>query len=369
MPKRGENIYKRKDGRWEGRFTILLEDSTKRKKSVYGHSYKEVRYKLMEMRSETTPLTKSKLLFSDALLNWLLKKKPTVKISTYNKYHNLIYNHIIPALGQHDTVDIDSVKVNNFINQLLSHGYLNEDKGLSSKSIRDICMIIKSCLKYASVVHSINTKQLELYIPSSPQKEIQTLTRNEQRTLEQYLRTDTDLRKIGVLICLYTGLRIGEICALRWKNISFSDGLIYVESTLQRVQNFENNLSKTSVVESAPKSQCSIRTIPIPDSIIPILEPFRTTNQSAYLLTGTDERYIEPRMYEYIFQKYVSTTGISSVNFHALRHTFATRCIELDFDIKSLSEILGHSNTKITLDRYVHPSIELKRSHMNRLAL
>lgn len=369
MPKRGENIYKRKDGRWEGRITIILDDLSTKKKSVYGHSYKEVKCKLMELKGSSMPLVKSYELFSDVLNDWLKKKKATVKISTYNKYHNLIYNHIIPSLGELNIEEIDSIKVNGFISKLLTQGYLNKDRGLSSKSIRDICMIVKGCLKYASIAYSINAKPLELYIPASPQKEIQALTLNEQRILERYLRTDIDLKKVGIIVCLYTGLRIGEICALKWKNISLSEGLIFVESTLQRVQNFENDTSKTMVLESAPKSQCSIRSIPIPNSIIPLLESFKPASQSAYLLTGAEDKYIEPRMYEYIFQKYVLASGISDINFHVLRHTFATRCVELDFDIKSLSEILGHANTKITLDRYVHPSIDLKRTQMNRLAL
>lgn len=369
MPKRGENIYKRKDGRWEGRTTITLDDLSSKKKSVYGHSYKEVRLKLLELKAGKSCENHKVPTFQNALEDWLKRKQTTVKISTYNKYHNLIYNYINPSLGSFFIDDIDSIKVNTFISMLLNKERKNGSRGISPKSIRDICMIIKSCLKYSSALYSIETRPLELYIPASPQKDVQTLTLNEQRILEQYPRTDTDLKKIGVLVCLYMGLRIGEICALKWENINFSEGLLFVETTLQRVQNFDSGDSRTMVLESVPKSQCSIRTIPIPDKIIALIEPLKPTNESAYFLTGVEGKYIEPRMYEYIFRKYVTASGISNINFHALRHTFATRCIELNFDIKSLSEILGHSNTKITLDRYVHPSIELKRSQMNRLAL
>ena len=175
-----------------------------------------------------------------------------------------------------------------------------------------------------------------------------------------------DLRKLGILICLYTGLRIGEICALKWKNINLDDGTIRITSTIQRIQTFDS-LQKTQVLESCPKSQCSIRTIPLPESLIELMRPYSVDNSGAYILTGLDNCFIEPRLYEYIFDKYISEAGIPTVNFHTLRHTFATRCVELDFDIKSLSEILGHANTKITLDRYVHPSIERKRIQMNRL--
>ena len=364
MPKRGENIYKRKDGRWEGRITI---PNSSKKKSIYGHSYREVKNKVAKYKHATPTSNNIKKTFGVIAEEWLAQKKATVKISTYNKYKNLLENYVFPELYDAPFEDINSAKINALITQFL----LNEKNGsgLSPKTIRDICMLIKSCLKYASVSYSIRIEHLELYIPQSPQKEIRPLSEIEQKTLEESLLHDLDLRKLGVLICLYTGLRIGEICALKWKNINLDTGTIYICSTIQRVQTFDDSNKKTMILESPPKSQCSIRTIPIPQSLITLLRPHLIPNNSAYVLTGVEERFIEPRLYEYIFEKYICEAGIPSVNFHTLRHTFATRCIELEFDIKSLSEILGHSNTKITLDRYVHPSMERKRAQMNRLSL
>ena len=361
MPKRGENIYKRKDGRWEGRVKV---EGSSQKKSIYGYSYREVKLKLAEYKQSAPEAKTPSLTFERVFEEWLMQKKTIVKTSTFNKYRNLCVNYILPELGNLKIAEISSTKVNALIANLLTK---SDGSGLSPKTIRDVCMLIKACLKYASVSYSIPINQLELYIPSAPQKEIHTLSPAEQKMLEECLLKSLDLRKLGIIICLYTGLRIGEICALKWQNVNLDSGTIFICSTIQRVQTFDG-LQKTQIIESTPKSQCSIRTIPLPETLVELMKPYSEENDEAYILTGSDNNFIEPRLYEYVFEKYVSEAGISSVNFHALRHTFATRCIELDFDIKSLSEILGHANTKITLDRYVHPSIERKRLQMNRLS-
>ena len=364
MPKRGENIYKRKDGRWEGRITI---PNSSKKKSVYGYSYREVKEKVVSLKQAIPICDTYRKTFGEIAEEWLEQKKTTVKVSTYNKYKNLLDNYVFPELHDISCENINSARINVLITQTLTTR--NDRPGLSPKTVRDICMLIKSCLKYASVSYSMRIEQLELYIPPTPQKEIHPLSEFEQKALEESLLNNLDLRKLGVLICLYTGLRIGEICALKWKNINLDAGTIYICSTIQRVQTFDNNHKKTMILESPPKSQCSIRTIPLPESLILLLRQYSIPNESAYILTGSEGHFIEPRLYEYIFEKYIFEAGIEAVTFHTLRHTFATRCVELEFDIKSLSEILGHSNTKITLDRYVHPSIEHKRAQMNKLSL
>lgn len=166
-----------------------------------------------------------------------------------------------------------------------------------------------------------------------------------------------------------TGIRIGELCALRWENIDIENKVLSVNKTLIRIQNTNTLIaSKTKVIISAPKSKCSIRKIPLPDCIIPLLKAFAQKGDT-FFLTGETERFVEPRTMQNRFKKYVSACNITDANFHALRHTFATRCIELGFEIKSLSEILGHANVNITLNRYVHSSFELKTLNMNRLSL
>ena len=178
-----------------------------------------------------------------------------------------------------------------------------------------------------------------------------------------------DLFKFGTLFALYTGIRIGELCALQWEDVSLQSATLKVQKTLQRIQDTTKGASsKTKIVITEPKSKCSIRDIPIPKFLVEIARHF-SDSPKAYILTGDKLKYTEPRTVQNHFKKYIDSCGIERANFHALRHTFATRCIELGFEIKSLSEILGHANVNITLNRYVHSSFDLKSANMNKLAL
>ena len=197
-------------------------------------------------------------------------------------------------------------------------------------------------------------------------KEMRVLSISEHERLCQYLYASDKPKDIGLLICLFTGIRIGEICALKWEDISPVEQTLSVHQSMQRIQ-LQNDPDgkKTKILISTPKSQCSIRTIPLAERLAIYLLAHRKSSES-YVLTGTT-RYVEPRSLQNHFKKVMDQCEIPDANFHCLRHSFATRCIETGFDIKSLSEILGHSTVNITMNRYVHPSMELKRENMNRL--
>lgn len=175
------------------------------------------------------------------------------------------------------------------------------------------------------------------------------------------------IHDVGVLLSLYTGIRVGELCALQWEDFDLAHSKLKIRKTMQRIQDLGNgSVSKTKIVITEPKSQCSIREIPLPLFIVDVAKKF-ASNPKAYILTGTD-RYIEPRTMQNRFKSYVKECNVEPANFHVLRHTFATRCVEVGFEVKSLSEVLGHANVNITLNRYVHSSFELKHSNMNKLA-
>lgn len=375
MARTGENIYKRKDGRWEGRFIHSYGENGKAKyKYVYAKTYTEVKAKLLNLQ-KTDPQVpvvatySEKLKYAYWLNEWLSLKKLKVKDSTYIRYRNSIDNHIKPHLGKYQIDKISTGLMENFISDLMSSGKLNGKGGLSTKTITDILLIIKESFRYAQD-HGVSTIcSFDNIALKKPTHETRVLNYSEMRTLLEHITRDLDLYKLGVFLCLFTGIRIGELCALQWKNISLTDKTIKIQQTMQRLQSDDlNDIYKTRIIVTEPKSYASLRIIPIPDFVVDVMKPYQQ-NSNAYFLSGECKSFVEPRTMQNHFKKYLFECGIADANFHSLRHTFATRCVEAGFDVKTLSEILGHSSVKITLDKYVHSSMELKRMNMAKLQM
>lgn len=371
MPRKGENIYKRKDGRWEGRYILSYTPEHKAKYAyVYGKTYGEVKRKLTEEKSKdkkgNSPPPKSST-YNELLDTWLHSTHLNTKESTQARYAHLINTHIKPQLGRYPLSQLSTEIIEAFIEQQLTDGRLDNQGGLSTKTVTDILTIIKSTVEYARYKDLSIACNLGKLSIKKKEKEMRVLSQSEQEILLKVLTDEMDRYKFGVFLSLYTGIRIGELCALQWEDFCISQSTLRIRKTMQRIQDLGNgSISKTKIVITEPKSQCSVRDIPLPSFIIDIARPF-ISNPKAYILTGND-RYIEPRTMQNRFKKYVKESGIADANFHALRHTFATRCVEVGFEIKSLSEVLGHANVNITLNRYVHSSFELKHSNMNKLA-
>ncbi len=210
--------------------------------------------------------------------------------------------------------------------------------------------------------------EFEIIYPRVQKKEMRVLTQEEQDCFVKYLTEDMDCCKFGVYLALTTGIRIGELCALRWKDISLTDRTVSISATMQRLRDFdESRGTKTMISIDTPKSSSSVRTIPLTKNMTAFCSRFMSPNGNDFVLTGT-ESYMEPRTLQYRFAHYTKECGLEGVHFHTLRHTFATRCVEVGFEVKSLSEILGHANTSITLNRYVHSSMELKKNNMEKLS-
>ena len=304
--------------------------------------------------------------FRNITEKWFLSIAPQIKESTKNKYLNLLNSYILPELGTLPLDELTHSKVESMCNSLLLNGGKRK-LGLSPKTVTDALSVVRNIIKYAS--------QHGVYIPCEaqnihikrPSKEMRVLTLNEQSILYNYLYSNPTGHNMGILVCLFTGLRIGEICALRWEDISFRDQTIYIHHTMQRIQKASEQGKKTQIVITPPKSASSIRTIPIPDDLLKMLHQYKTT-ETGYFLTNSELTFMEPRILQYRFKRVLEILRIAPANYHTLRHTFATRCVELEFDIKSLSEILGHASVNITMNRYVHPSLELKKKNMQRLS-
>ena len=228
-------------------------------------------------------------------------------------------------------------------------------------------MILKSILKYVSKNNS-GIEVIDVVMPKYKSKEIRVLTQEEQRKFFDFLISDMDIYKFGVLFALMTGLRIGEVCALRVSDISLTDKLVTVRETMQRIKNLSGEGAKTKIVFSSPKSGTSARIVPLTNTAYELCkEKVSNVSPNAFLLTGCESKYVEPRVLQFQIKKYSEQCGIEDLHFHVLRHTFATRCVEVGFEIKSLSEVLGHSSPKITLERYVHSSVEFKKKNMAKL--
>ena len=374
MSRRGENIYKRKDGRWEGRY---IKGYAPDKKAIYGYvyakSYREVRNRMVflkkDIKNEHLQISKYKegsLLLQNIAEDWLIYMKHQIKDSTYIKYRNMIQSYILPGIGTYLIQHLTAYRLDLFFMDLLQNGGQNH-QGLSAKTVSDVLSLVRNMFRYAKAKGvAVPCDAKEIMIKQST-GEFRIFSVHEQEKLCQYLCSHLSLKNIGILLCLYTGLRVGEICALQWKDISFTENTIYVHQTLQRLQIENATKQRTKLVITAPKSLCSIRTIPIPEDIVCLLKS-AVPEKYGYLLTSQENCCIEPRTMQNHFKRILKETGIKETNFHTLRHTFATRCVEAGFDIKSLSEILGHSSVNITMNRYVHPTMELKRQHMQRLS-
>lgn len=228
--------------------------------------------------------------------------------------------------------------------------------------------ILRNILQYAeqhNIVIPCDARSI--HIGRSQKKDLRVLSLDEQKRLCNYLYSDLNGYNLGILLCLFTGMRIGEVCALTWNDISLSEKTIHISKTLQRIQNHNGETTKTRIVITSPKSTCSIRIIPIPENLVTLLVRYQTVS-TGFFMTNSECKFIEPRTMQNHFKAVLKECSIAPANYHALRHTFATRCIELGFDIKSLSEILGHASVNITMNRYVHPTLTLKKENMDRLS-
>lgn len=372
MPRRGENIYKRKDGRWEGRYIKGYDANNKAKyASVYAHTYSDVKKKLFQAKNNISkgekPYNDYEKNFTFYATEWLDSIHLHIKHSTYVKYSNIVNNHIMPELGNCQICELSTEDIREYADKKLSLGNAKTSTGLSTKTVKDILSVLRLILRYAGELGVEIHCNLDLINIRSTPANKNIISEKEHFILLKYLLNNPDYIKTGILICLYTGIRIGEICAMRFEDISLPNNTIYVTKTMQRLQTLSKlTETKTEITISPPKSMSSQREIPLPLFISELIKDLPYSPQ-AYLLTGETNHFIEPRTMENKFKSCLKKCGLPQYNFHQLRHRFATHCIEVGFEIKTLSEILGHSSVNITLDRYVHSSLELKRKNMNKL--
>lgn len=351
------NIYHRRDGRWEGRINRGKRENGRRKfQYVFGKSREQVRDKIIEVRAAESHST-CNFKVSSVLSEWLKETKHCVKDSTLANYTLKAEKHILPAFGDSSLSSISSDDIYSFIES-------KQSTGLSNRYICDILIMMKSVFKYAVKKYRIYNPMDGIVMPKRGKPEISLLDEDEKNKLHSYITDNQSHTNSGVALTMSTGLRIGELCALRWEDVDLEKRILTVRKTLQRVQ-IKGEDRKTKLIITDPKSESSKREIPLTKSIVKYLEEYKSIDDN-YVISGCSKP-VEPRTLQYRFAKILKNVKLPSIHFHALRHMFASTCIKKGFDVKALSEILGHSSVEITLNRYVHSSFEQKREYMDRL--
>ncbi|MDD5924056.1 MAG: site-specific integrase [Clostridia bacterium] len=391
MNKNGNNegsIRKRANGYWEARYSDGFNEKGKQiQRSIYGKTRKEVADKLnavLYQKQCGDYVTPNKMILSEWLTMWLHNyAQITVRPSTYISYEGYVYNHINPTLGNRPIQQITPVMVQNFYNQKFECGRVDGSSGLSPKTIRNLHNMFHQALEQAKINGIIRNNPTDgAVIPKQEKKEMRVLSVSEQMALMNVI----PLHRLGfaIMLDLATGLRIGELCALKWSDVNFKKHTIKISRTLQRIKKSMNEIVSgectTAILEGNVKTNSGFREIPLPDKIFERLLEHRQ-NQLAeinyygelyqnnnYVFAMPLGNCVEPHTMRDALNYLLEVAGIEHINFHALRHTFATRAIESGVNIKTISDILGHSQVQITMDLYCHSSLDLMRDSMNKVA-
>lgn len=290
---------------------------------------------------------------------WKEEKKKYVKKSTYAAYQLLIQNHIKPYFG--DLYEVNEEKVQQFVFDKL-------DAGLSEKTIRDIIIVLKMILKFGIKNGYLEYIQIDAKFPSKQEKkDLDVLSKADQKKFMEHLRNNFTFKNLGIFICLSTGMRIGEICGLRWCDVDTVEGVIKVRHTLQRIYIIEGETRHTELLLDTPKTANSVRDIPMSSELLKMLKSLNKVVNENYYVISNDIKPIEPRTYRNYYKKLCKQLDIPELKFHGLRHSFATRCIESKADYKTVSVLLGHSNISTTVNLYVHPNKEQKKKTIDKM--
>jgi len=363
MARRGENIYKRKDGRWEGRYIKGREpDGRIIYGYVYGKTYGDVKAKLLPLKYRYRSHAGKTSGFGGTVADWAACcmeeiVRSDIKQSTYAYYSGMLQNHIMPRLGGRKLCGLTQKDIRIFVDSLTQ-------TGLGPGAVRGVFGLLNRLLTMAVEKGALLVNPCKaISLPKGTAPNIEALTGTEQKKLEQAALHDK--HGISVLLALYTGMRIGEICALKWEDINLETGILHVRRTVQRIACRDGN-SKTKIVFDTPKSEKSNRLIPLPSQLQAILSELYTRSENEYVVSCRGG-FAEPRTVRYRYYRILKKAGIKPVHFHTLRHTFATRCMELRFDVTTLSRLLGHSSVKMTLDIYTDSLLEHKIVSMHML--
>ena len=290
---------------------------------------------------------------------WKQDKRMFVKSSTIAVYTLHLENHLLPKFGNKKT--LQEQEVQDFVLECLR-------KGLSLKTVKDMLIVLKMVIKFGAKHGWLHYQDWSIKYPTEQKsKELEVLSISHQKKLMQYVTDNFTFRNLGIYICLSTGMRIGEVCALKWSDIDIGTETIHVNRTIERIYIIEGDERRTELVIGSPKTKNSIREIPISKELMKLIRPLKKLMNDDYFVITNEAKPTEPRTYRNYYKQLLKQLGIPDLKFHGLRHSFATRCIESKCDYKTVSVILGHANISTTLNLYVHPNMEQKKKCINQM--
>ena len=367
MARHGENIHKRKDGRWEGRY---IKTKTSEKKTVwgyvYGNSYAEVRSRLLQKKAEYGfyHLSGQKTHFAELAEQWLGSITHGIKESTRAHYNYTLHRYLLPVLGNMLIWQLDEQKLEQAILRIISPTD-GSHAPLGHSSAQECLAMIRRICKYAAHLHLMRPIDIMVRLPQATPLQTVPFSAQEQAAVQAFALMHPTARKVGLLLQMQLGLRIGEVCGLQWGDFDLNAGVLTIRRTVSRIYCPDGH---TKVVVQTPKTHSSGREIPLPQEMLPLLRTLsNNTAAGTWFLSGRLDKPVEPRCYRKSIRSYLRHAAVRNVHPHTLRHTFATTCLQAGCDVKTLSEIMGHADANITLKRYVHSSMKRKRTELQRV--
>ena len=298
--------------------------------------------------------------FGEIALLWRDEKKAYVKPASYSSYMLLLNKHLLPAFEKNTHIEESDVQ-----RYILG----KFDEGLSKNSIQHTISVLRMVLHFGARNKLCESPVWTVRYPVSTDRTgPEVMAIKDQRKLMKYVRDNRTPNNFGILLCLYTGLRIGELCALQWKDLDMKNGTISVTKTIQRIYDSNGGKGSSAIVIGAPKTRTSWREIPMPNELIAIIKSINTPHAPDNYIISNSSFPVEPRTYRIFFHRLIRRIGMPDMKFHCLRHSFATRCIESGCDYKTVSVLLGHSTIATTLNLYVHPGLEQKKKCMYKMS-
>lgn len=367
MARKGENIHKRKDGRWEGRYIKgRRSDGRAAWGYVYGSSYTNVKYILTQKKAESGfyQLSSTDLTFAELAETWLCSVRLSVKESTFAHYRYTLTHYLCPVLGGFAIQKLNEALLEQKMLQIIQP-MDGSHKPLGTTSAQECLSMLRRICKYAAHLRLLRPMEINVKLPKSPKKEQETLPARECTALLDYVLEAPTPRKLGLLFGFQMGLRIGEICGLQWGDFDWKEQVVTIRRTVNRISCGDGH---TKIVVQLPKTRSSFRTLPIPRTLFQILKMLNNDfSAQTWFLSGSAEKPVEPRCYRKSIDRYLEHAAVRRIRAHALRHTFATTCLQAGCDVKTLSALLGHANANITLQRYVHTDLARMKTEVDRI--